>query len=295
MHARAVRYIIFSTFLFGLMNVCIKFLPGIPSYEIVLFRSVVSISISVYMLFSLRIYPFGRGNKLFLIIRGLSGSAALLLFFYTLQNLPLATAVTVQYLAPIFTVMLASVIVNEKMDWRQWIFFLISFCGIIFVRGFDGDIPLFMLFLGILAAALSGISYNAVRRVKTDEPAVVVVFYLPLTTIPIVTPYCVTHWVMPSGYEWLLLIAVGVITQFAQFYMTRAYQMEKASSVANYTYLGILFALLFGYFIFHEQITMTSVFGMVLVVFGVILNYLFVNRVTSARRFLVYMRNFPGI
>ncbi|MBC8045204.1 MAG: DMT family transporter [Fimbriimonadaceae bacterium] len=295
MHGKAVQYILYSTFLFALMNVCIKLIPRIPSYEIVLFRSSVSFILSAFLLYRLNLNPFKKGNKLFLIIRGLSGSIALLLFFYTLQNLPLATAVTIQYLSPIFTVIFASFIVKEDMHWKQWIFFLLSFIGIILIKGFDPRVSVEMLMLGILAAACSGISYNAVRRAKDDEPAVVVVFYLPLITLPIVTPYCATHWIMPVGTEWFYLIAVGVITQFAQFYMTRAYQMEKASSIANYTYIGILFALLFGYFLFNERFDMLAITGMIIVVAGIILNYFYVNKVTSAKRFRAYMRNFPGI
>ncbi|MFN0276348.1 MAG: DMT family transporter [Chitinophagales bacterium] len=295
MKGNAVWYIILSTFLFGLMNVCIKYLQGLPFYEVVFFRSAISFFISAGLLYRLKLNPFKKGNKLFLIIRGLSGSVALLLFFYSLQNLPLATAVTIQYLSPIFTVIFASFIVKETMQWRQWIFFLISFAGIILIKGFDPRVSTGMLLLGVSAAMFSGISYNAVRRAKDDEPAVVVVFYLPLITLPIITPYCLMHWQQPVGIEWFYLIAVGVITQFAQFYMTRAYQMEKASSVANYTYLGIIFALLFGYFLFDERFDMLAITGMCFVVLGVLLNYLFVNRVTSPRRLKAYFRNIPGI
>jgi drug/metabolite transporter (DMT)-like permease len=295
MQNKAVLYIIFSTFLFALMNVCIKMIPGIPSYEIVFFRSVISFVLSAVLLYRLKLNPFRKGNKLFLIIRGLSGSVALLLFFYTLQNLPLATAVTIQYLAPIFTVIFASFILKEKMQWQQWCFFLISFAGILLIKGFDPRVSVEMLLLGVFAAICSGISYNAVRRAKDDEPAVVVVFYLPLITVPLVGPYCAMHWVQPDGLEWLYLMAVGVITQFAQYYLTRAYQMEKASSVANYTYLGVLFALLLGYFIFGERFDMLAIVGMITVIIGVILNFLFVNRVTTARRFMAYIRHFPGI
>lgn len=277
------------------MNVCIKLLPGIPFYEIVFFRSVVSFILSALLLYRLKLNPFKKGNKLFLIIRGISGSVALLLFFYSLQNLPLATAVTIQYLAPIFTVIFASFIVKETMQWKQWIFFFISFSGILLIKGFDPRVSAEMLLIGVFAAACSGISYNAVRRAKDDEPAVVVVFYLPLITLPVITPYTAANWIKPEGIEWMYLIAVGVITQFAQFYMTRAYQMEKASSVANYTYLGILFALLFGYFLFDEHFDVLAITGMCLVVCGVILNYLYVNRVTSTRRLFAYIRNFPGI
>lgn len=286
---------IISTFLFGIMNVLIKYLSDIPSYEVVLFRSAISLVITFFMLKRAGVYPFGKSRRIFLLMRGLAGSTALLIFFYTLQNLPLATAVTVQYTSPIFTIILAAWIVHEPVRWQQWFFFFLSFCGILMIRGLDPGFDTKFLLLGLLGAAFSGIAYNAVRKVGDAEHALVVVFYLPLSTLPIITPYCATHWVMPHGSEWLLLLGVGITTQFAQLYMTRAYQMEKAGSIANYAYLGIVFALLFGYFFFHEHFSAIAITGMGIVIFGILLNFLFIQRVTNFRRFRVYIRNFPGL
>ncbi len=276
------------------MNVCIKLLQGIPSYEIVLFRSVVSFVLSLVLLLKLKIFPFGRGSYLYLIMRGMTGSAALLIYFYTLQRLPLATAVTVQYLAPLFTVLFAAFLLKERIRWQQWIFMLLSFSGIVLIRGFNPDFPTTLLLLGVLAAALSGFAYNAVRKAGETEHALVVVFYLPLVTIPVITPFAAANWIMPEGEEWLLLIAVGVLTQIAQVYLTRAYQMAEAVVITPYTYLGIVFAILFGIIIFHEQYSLTGYLGMGVVLTGVILNFLFVMRVTNFKRLRVYLRYFPG-
>ncbi len=276
------------------MNVCIKLLPGIPSYEIVLFRSVVSFVLSLVLLLKLKIFPFGRGSYLYLIMRGMTGSAALLIYFYTLQRLPLATAVTVQYLAPLFTVLFAAFLLKERIRWQQWIFMLLSFSGIVLIRGFNPDFPTTLLLLGVLAAALSGFAYNAVCKAGETEHALVVVFYLPLVTIPVITPFAAANWIMPEGEEWLLLIAVGVLTQIAQVYLTRAYQMAEAVVITPYTYLGIVFAILFGIIIFHEQYSLTGYLGMGVVLTGVILNFLFVMRVTNFKRLRVYLRYFPG-
>ncbi len=250
--------------------------------------------LSLVLLLKLKIFPFGRGSYLYLIMRGMTGSAALLIYFYTLQRLPLATAVTVQYLAPLFTVLFAAFLLKERIRWQQWIFMLLSFSGIVLIRGFNPDFPTTLLLLGVLAAALSGFAYNAVRKAGETEHALVVVFYLPLVTIPVITPFAAANWIMPEGEEWLLLIAVGVLTQIAQVYLTRAYQMAEAVVITPYTYLGIVFAILFGIIIFHEQYSLTGYLGMGVVLTGVILNFLFVMRVTNFKRLRVYLRYFPG-
>ncbi len=293
-HARAVYFMIVATFLFAVMNILVKTVSNIPSYEAVLFRSVVMLLVTGYMLKRANLNPFTKKHIWILLGRGVAGSISLLVFFYTLQHLHLATSVTIAYLSPVFTIIFASVLLREHMHWKQWVFFIISFSGIFMINGFEKTEDTRLMLIGIVGAAFSGLAYNALRKTANVVPALVVVFYLPLTTIPIVAPFCITHWVMPQGIEWVWLICVGLVTQVAQIYMTRAYQMEKAGSIANYSYLGVVFALLFGYLFFNERFHIIAITGMCTVIFGILLNFFYVNRVTSAKRFRAYFRGFPG-
>ncbi len=286
---------VLSTFLFGVMNVIVKFLDRLPSHELVLFRSLVMFSITLVMLQRAKINPFVWKPRWILIGRGVAGSMALMIYFYTIQRLPLASAVTLGYLSPIFTIIFASYLLKESMRFVQWLFFILSFSGIVMMHGFDLGKESWLVLLGILGAAFSGLAYNALRASAALVPTLVVVFFLPLCTIPIVLPFCIEHWVMPQGIEWVLIIAMGAVTQAAQILMTKAYQMEKAGAIANYAYLGVVFALLFGYFIFHEHFYMWEVFGMSVVIIGILLNFLYVHRVTNMKRLLVYFRWIPGI
>lgn len=277
------------------MNVMVKMLEGIPSHEIVLFRSVITFIITFYLLRRNNIAPLGKSHRLIMIGRGVAGSIELMIFFYTIKHLPLATAVTVGYLSPIFTIIFASLLLREHVNWKQWLFFAFSFTGIVFINGIELNGDTTLVLLGVLGAACSGLAYNALRKTAGFVDPLVVVFYLPLITIPVITPFCVQHWVTPHGWEWLILLGVGVVTQFAQLNMTKAYQMERAGSIANWAYLGVVFALIFGYFIFEERYDVVAIFGMLIVVAGIISNFLYVNRVTSAKRFKAYFRGFPGL
>jgi len=277
------------------MNVMVKMLEGIPSHEIVLFRSVITFIITFYLLRRNNIAPLGKSHRLIMIGRGVAGSIALMIFFYTIKHLPLATAVTVGYLSPIFTIIFSSLLLREHVNWKQWLFFAFSFTGIVFINGIELNGDTTLVLLGVLGAACSGLAYNALRKTAGFVDPLVVVFYLPLITIPVITPFCVQHWVTPHGWEWLILLGVGVVTQFAQLNMTKAYQMERAGSIANWAYLGVVFALIFGYFIFEERYDVVAIFGMLIVVAGIISNFLYVNRVTSAKRFKAYFRGFPGL
>lgn len=268
-----------STFIFAIMNVLIKYVPNIPAIEIILFRSIVSFVMSAVTLKAQRVYLFGK-NKKILIARGLAGAAALIMFFTTIQEIPLASAVTLMFLGPIFTAILGMWIVKEKVAWVQWVFFALSFAGILMIKGFDPRVSPFMALLGVGAAFFSGIAYNMIRKLKTSEHPLVIIFYFPLVTLPIVGVYSIFNWVQPQGIEWLILLAIGVLTQIAQYFMTKSYQTEELSKVANLNFIGIIYALGFGYVLFGETFNLLTYLGMTFVMVGVVLNVIYKNRRT---------------
>ncbi|WP_286130618.1 DMT family transporter [Solirubrum puertoriconensis] len=279
--SRGARYMLISTFCFALMNVCVKLLKHLPAMEIILFRSAMSVLLSYLTLRAMRIRPWGS-NHFFLIARGTTGAMALMLYFFTLQRMPLATAVTVQYLAPIFTAIIGVFVVKERVLPWQWAFFLLSFAGVICAEGVDTRVEPMWLGLGVLSAVFSGFSYNSIRRLKGKEHPLVVVFYFPMVALPISAAYCLFNWQTPQGLDWLWLILTGVLTQGAQVYMTKAYQAERLSSVANLNYIGILYALGLGYVFFGEAFPPGAYVGMALVLAGVLLNSWYLAR--HARR-----------
>ncbi len=253
------------------MSIGVKYLQAIPSYEIVFFRALVSLIVCYVMVKQQKIHPWGNDKKN-LLLRGTFGTAGLLMYFYTIQQMPLASAVTIQYLSPIFTIIIAGFMLKEYPRPIQWFFFLLSFSGIIMIKGFDPRILPFDVVIGVAAAICSGFAYNFIRKLKVSDHPLVVVLYFPLVTVPIVGTYTIFHWVQPQPFEWLILIAIGIATTFAQIFMTKAYQLERAANVSNFNYLGSVYALVVGYFIFGESIGVLGMVGMAVIFGGVLLS-----------------------
>lgn len=274
-----------ATLTFSLVNLCVKLLnePSFlfpetrtyPVHELVFFRSVISLSICLVVVRMKKLPLFGN-NHLWLITRGLFGSTGLFLFFMTIQHLPLAIATTVQYLSPVFTVVVAIYLLNEKVKWLQWIFFIISMSGI-FVLGYDSsenaDVSFWWILVGVISAFFSGVAYNAIMKCRDTEAPITVVMYFPLVAVPITGIWCIAgDFIIPQGNEWFLILAMGVLTQVAQVCMTRAFLAESASVVAPLKYVGAVYASFLGYFIFDERLNGWAVGGIVLIVAGVLLN-----------------------
>ena len=259
------------------MNVGVKYLTNIPSHEIVFFRALVSLVVCYFMIRKAGLNPWGNKKSL-LIMRGLTGTTALIIYFNTIQTMPLATAATLIQLSPIFTIILAGPMLKESPRPIQWLFFIISFGGVIMVKGFDARVTPTEVALGVTAAFFAGLAYNYIRKVKNYDHPLVVVFYFPLVTVPLVGAYTLTHWVPPTPIEWLILLAIGGVVTVAQIYMTRAYQLERAANISNYTYLGVVLAIMIGWVFFDETISLLAFGGISLIIFGVIMGSRFARR-----------------
>ncbi|MFT4600371.1 MAG: drug/metabolite transporter (DMT)-like permease [Arenicella sp.] len=274
-----------SALCFALINILVKILtnsaelfPEIqeyPVFEIVFFRSIISLAICTSIIKAKKI-PFFGNNKKWLLIRGFAGFTALTLFFFTLKNLPLAISISVQYLSPIFTILFAIKLQKEKVEPYQWIFFMLSLIGVAIIGYFkDPNLhfnPLW-LGLGILSAIISGIAYNAIMKCReTDEP-ITVVLYFPLVATPITLILCLTTgFVIPIGIEWIILLGIGLLTQVAQVSMTRAFHADSASRVTPIKYVGAIYAVAAGVFIFDENLGLMTSIGIILILIGVLLN-----------------------
>lgn len=259
---------------FTLMNFGVKYLENIPAIEIVFFRSLVSLVISAIMIKQMGLSYLGN-NKTVLFLRGFFGVVALSLYFFTLQKLPFASAVTIMQLSPIFTTILAIFILKEVVKAPQWLFFVVSFIGVALIKGFNPDIPLKYFIIALISSFVSALAYNMIRKLKDTDHPVVVVFYFPLVALPFASILSYFQWVQPTWTELLILLGIGVATQIAQVNMTKAMQLEELGKVSIVRYLTVIYAIFIGAVFFKEVYNWITLMGMGLVIAGVLLNLWF--------------------
>lgn len=265
-----------ASLVFATMNIFVKFSGRLPVLELIFARSLITLFISYYNVRKSNVHPLGNNRKI-LLLRGIFGTIGLSCFFYTLQRMPLATAVLIHYVAPLFTTLLSSWILGERNSWVRYLFFIISITGIIMIQGIDPRVSALDTLVGITGALASAGAYNCIRLLKDTEKANVIILYFPLVTLPVVTLFLslTGTWVMPQGIEWFYLILIGLLTQIAQYYLTRAYQGEKAALVSSITYTGIIYSFFYGVVIFKEHFNREELLGIVVVVVGILLNVIY--------------------
>ncbi len=261
---------------FSLMHLCVKAIPAIPIHQIISFRSVFSILICFYILKTKSIPMWGK-NKPLLVVRGIVGTLSLLCFFYSLQHLPLATAVTVSNLIPLFALGLSALFISEKITWVQSLFFFLSFLGVVLLKGFDSRVSLFDLSIALMAAFFTACAHFTVRKLRDTDHPWVIIFYFPLVAIPLVVPFTLLNWVPPTLFEWTMLLLIGLFTHIGQVYLTYAYAHEEVAGITNIYYIGILLSLFYGYLFFEETFPALSFLGILLIVGGIFLNLSYTN------------------
>lgn len=294
---KGILYIILSGICFAIVNFFVKILgagDGIglfnvtssyPAHELVLARSIVSFSISLFIIKRRKI-PIWGNNKKWLLIRGIAGTIALTMFFYTIHHLPLAIATIIQYLAPIFTVIIAIIILKERVKLLQWVFILMSFAGVGLITldqiiqsvNTADSLPLFYIGIGMVSAVFSGLAYTAIIKLRDTDTPITIVFYFPMVAIPLMIIFCFWKFTLPVGIEWFLLLIVGIFTQFAQILLTKALHLGSAATITPFQYFGAIYMFLIGFFVFNEKLSMLVNIGFIIILLGVFLNALYAKR-----------------
>ncbi|WP_083702167.1 DMT family transporter [Mangrovimonas sp. DI 80] len=274
---KTITFMIVSTFAFALMNVTVKYLSSINAFQLVFFRSLSSLFFTFGFLLKNCIPILGNQKKL-LVLRGLAGVTSMTFFFMSMKYLPVATAVSLRYIAPIFAAIFAVLFLKERIKPLQWLFFSMSFLGVLVLKGLDTQLNTYGLMLVLIAAVFSGVVYTLISKIGTkDHPVVVVNYFMIIATI-VGGVLSIKDWQTPQGIEWGLLMLLGVFGYFGQVYMTKAFQTAATALVAPMKYLEVVFTLIIGLLWFQDIYTVWSFVGILLIIGGLILNILYKER-----------------
>ena len=264
---------------FALMSALVKEAGqlGIPLLQIIFLRAVISVVLSLLDIHRAGVHPLGHRRAL-LFGRGLSGFLALTGVFYALLHLSMAQATLLQYLHPVFTAVLAFVFLAERPTAATLACIALSLLGLVcMVMPYwesDATAPasLWPVMAGLGGALGSGIAYTLVRKLVATEHPSVIVLYFPLVCIPGTLLLGGTDFVWPTATGWWVLLGVGCFTQIGQLALTKAMQRDAASRVTSLSYVQIIFAAVFGWWVFGEVPTQATLLGGGLILLGAVVS-----------------------
>ena len=180
--------------------------------------------------------------------------------------MPLATVVSISFAAPIFTTIFSIFLLNEKVGKYRWLAVIIGFVGILVITE-PGISSLNIYYIFPIIFCL-GLSYVAItlRQLSTSEPVWLISFYFSLSITLLSFLTIPQGWVMPSLNDFLLLSLVGIFGGVANLWLGQSYKYSEVSLVTPLKYLALVFAIIFGYFIWNEIPTIKTLLGAALVI-----------------------------
>lgn len=272
---KAAIYMVFATIFYVLAHSSVKSLNGLPLHETVFVRIIISFMICLAYIQYKRINVMKDMTKA-IMLRGLFGICGMVSYFYTLTIMPLATAMTINYLSPMFTLAFASIVLKERSHPRVWYFFALAFVGVLLTKGFDNSVGWFDFSVAIAGAIFSGLAYTFVRKAgKTSDP-MLIIFALPLIGLgPSLGSFLVFEFVPPGIGDIALLIVMSLLVFLAQYCTTMAYTLGAIAQVSILNYLALVWSVLMGYFVFNENLTFTRSIGLCFIVGALMLNEFF--------------------
>ena len=264
---------VLASFLFATMGVCVKlasayYTPG----EVMFYRGLTG-AFLIWLLSRSRGLTLATRIPATHFWRSLTGVSAMFLWFYALGNLPLATAMTLNYMSSVWMALFliggAAMLGAARVDGRLVGTVLLGFAGVaLILRPTIEQDQLWHGLLGLLSGMISATAYLQVAELaRAGEPEVRIVFYFSLggALFGLVT----TAWTGMHAHALkgvVLLVAVGLLATVAQLMMTRAYSTGRALVNASLQYLGIAFSFGYGVLLFADRVTWMALGGMLLIV-----------------------------
>lgn len=260
-----------------LMLACVKGLNGaIPTGEVIFFRSFIA-------LLPLLIWLKMQGNVLDNLktrnlsghfIRGFSGTGGMYFNYLALVYISLADATALSYAAPLFTVIMAAMLLKERVRVSRWVAVVVGLSGILimlssslstsgalFSHGASNAATTIGVTCALLAALCSATSNVQIRFLNGIEKPGAIVFYFSLMTTVIGLATALLGWSKPSAIQLLLLVGCGLFGGLAQILVTLSLRYADASLLAPFDYTTLVWSMLIGYLFLNSLPGSTTLLG----------------------------------
>ena len=265
-------YMFLSVCAFSVMDLIVKWSDNYPLGQVIFFRGFFGLVLYYFIIPRERLKDFYYTKRPMLhFSRCFFGLMALLSIFTALRNLPLATVVSISFAAPIFTTIFSIFFLSERVGYFRWLAVFVGFVGIVIISepGFS-SLNIYYIFPVIFVLGMSYVAIS-IRQLSSTEPVWLISLYFSaaITLAGLFTiPY---GWLMPTLKDLVFLSSIGIFGGVANLWLSQSYKFSEVSLVTPLKYLALVFAIIFGYFIWNEIPTIKTLIGALLVIFSTLI------------------------
>ncbi len=258
-----------STGLFSSMHACVRYLSAdLHPFEIAFFRNLFGLAFLMPALLRGRFAILKTDHFNWHLLRASINVFAMLLFFYALSITPLAVVQALSFTAPLFTTVLAALILREKVRARRWAAILIGFAGVMIVLrpGVQSIDTGALMVLG--SAAIWAMTMIIIKKLAEHDSPVTITAYVTLLLTPMSLIPALWYWVWPSGTQWLWLAVAGAAGTLGQYCIAKAFAYADATVVLPFDFAKIIWGAALGYLLFGELVSIYTWLGGVVIFSG---------------------------
>jgi drug/metabolite transporter (DMT)-like permease len=216
------------------------------------------------------------------VFRTLCGYISFCCVFIAVNKTSLVNVVLLDNTAPIFIPIAAYFWLKSKIPAVLWTGILIGFVGILFIL--QPGLDIFQqhgILLALAAGVFLALIQLSIRLMAVKDHAYAILFYFFLMYAVLSAPLALAYWSIPNWKIALTLLACGVSSFGMQVGFVKAFTYAKPTEIGPLNYSAVVFAYLMGLFIWGQDVSMLSLLGICLVVFGGILTIYLDSHVQS--------------
>ncbi len=262
-------YMILSVLFFSFMDILIKVTDEYDVGQIMFFRALFGLIPIFFLIPKNRIKNFYKTKNIKLhFFRSFFGAIAMAAIFIGLRNLQLAEVTAMAFSGPLWVVLFSMFFLSEKIRLKRWIAVGLGFIGVIIISkpGFD-NLNFYYIYPIIFCIGFAGVSILIRKLTLAGESIWLIAFYFSLVsglggllTIPL------GLWKMPSTYDFILLILIGLLGGIANLLLTQSYKLAEVTLTTPLKYLSLVIAIIFGFYFFEEIPSIYTLSGAALIV-----------------------------
>ncbi|SEG57405.1 DMT family transporter [Bosea lathyri] len=262
-----ILMMLFGILLFSINDVMGKWLVATYTVgQLLLLRSTAALVVLVPFVFKQGLHRTLKPERPWLqALRVAFGSGEVALFYLAVSYLPLADTMTIWLAAPVWAVILAALLLGEKVDFARWLAVAAGFIGVAIALNPSSASLSMPALVALLGSFLFAAMMIAGRQLR-GTPDVTLVAWQTLGALIMGLVLLPFGWVTPSLADTALLGLLGIIAMVAHLCVTRSLKLAEASVVVPYQYTLIVWALLFGWLIFGDWPTTTMLVGAALII-----------------------------
>lgn len=252
---QGIGWMVVSCFWFAVLATLVRFLSAeMHAFTMVFFRSVVALSLMLPW-----VLKYGKNaihTKRFPlhVSRSITGVLGMLLFFSGLAVIPMTQAIALSFTVPLFTTLAAIVFLNEKVGWHRWAAMAVGFAGALVILHPSSKKFEAASLLVVAATCMWALSNISIKKMVATENPRTMLFYMTFLAVPLSLPFALMHWHMPTGKEWLFLIALGAVSNISQLCLFRAYSKAEVSVILPVDFSRLIFVTILGTIFFNETV-----------------------------------------